>query len=106
MEVTFDRRVTAKTAKQFVERSLDMDMNTAISDTGLICIAYSAKEAERVLQAELRNRIRASSGDNASLIYKLTVLGIMDRSSDTSITEQAKETMLEAAEALKLSRKS
>lgn len=59
VEVTFDQRVTAKQAARFVRRSLEMDVNTAISEENLtISTEMRVKEAERVIQAEIRQRQR------------------------------------------------
>lgn len=66
VEVTFDKRVTAKTAASAVRIGLSRD---EMLGYGYNVISTNVKEAERVIQAELRwrgNRLRestCSSGD-------------------------------------------
>lgn len=57
VEVTFDRRVTAKTATSAVRIGLSRD---EMLGYGYNVISTTVKEAERVLQAEIRNRVRVS----------------------------------------------
>ncbi len=71
VEVTFDKRVTAKTAKNVIHEALNsVEFETYDLGPGEPrVLRHETKEAERVLQAELRwrgNRLREStrsSGD-------------------------------------------
>ena len=60
VEVTFEKRVTAKEAARAVRIGLSMD---EMLGYGLGVVSTKVKEAERVLQAEIRNRLRVSSKD-------------------------------------------
>lgn len=61
VEVTFDKNVTTKHAARTVLQTLDLEaMNDfyQIKDASAVVTTVKVKEAERVLQAELRNRQR------------------------------------------------
>lgn len=59
VEVTFDKRVTAKTAADRVRCSLDIDiLNDFYQASSTEVTSVKVKEAERVIQAEIRNRDR------------------------------------------------
>lgn len=68
VEVTFDKRVTAKTAANIVRRNLDLDTlndfyQVPYSDEEVTKV--TVKEAERVIQGEInwRNRRLPSEGE-------------------------------------------
>lgn len=67
VEVTLDRRVTAKTAKQFVQYALDTIDNRYFEQPQRAeIVKMEAKEGERVIQAELRNRWRVLTSRNSA----------------------------------------
>lgn len=68
VEVTFDKRVTAKFAAETVRRNLDLDaLNDfyQVPDPAVTVITVKVKEAERVIQAEInwKNRRLPSEGE-------------------------------------------
>lgn len=66
VEVTFDKRVTAKFAKEVVQYALDTIDNRYFEPQRAEVYKMVAKEAERVIQAELRNRWRVLTSRNST----------------------------------------
>lgn len=65
VEVTFDKRVTAKFAKEIVQYGLNTMDNLYFEPQKATVQKMTAKEAERVIQAELRNRWRVLTSRNS-----------------------------------------
>lgn len=65
VEVTFDKRVTAKAATDAVRRGLSRDeMNLYGQVQGIVLVEnIVVKEAERVIQGEINWRTRRTSSD-------------------------------------------
>jgi hypothetical protein len=61
VEVTFDKNVTAKFAKSVVQYALDTTDSRWFHPERTSVIKMKAKEAERVIQAEIRQRRRVAS---------------------------------------------